>query len=235
MKYTVAPVKNIQRLNSASRSLVERAHGVPGIGVLWAPTGYGKTTAAAWMANQIDALYVRATATWTPSSMLGAIMRELQAEPRQRCADMLDHIVQDLAINTRPVLVDEADYLVDKKALVETLRDIHDLSSAPLWLIGMADFRRKVTHREQLQGRVAQWIEFRAADIEDARTLADAVCEVHISDDLLVSLHTASAGSMRAMTVGIYHIETLARRRGLDRISAKDWGKQSFVFRADAA
>lgn len=227
MKKAIANVKNIRLLYAAGQALLHRDPGVPGIGLLWGLTGAGKTTAAAWYANQVNALYVRACATWTPASMLGAFMRELDAEPMQRCSDMLEHIVQLLALENRPVFVDEADYLM-KKNLAETLRDVHDLSEAPLILIGMADFRRKVVHREQLAGRIAQWVEFRPADLDDARTLVDAVCEVDVGDELLERLHKATGGSMRDMTVGLSRIESVAKRMNQKKVTARDWGDRDF-------
>ncbi len=228
MRHQIAHVKNIKLLYQAGEALRTRAPGVPGIGLLWGPTGFGKTTAAAWYANQCNALYVRAVATWTPSSMLGALMRELDSQPMSRCADMVAFIVERLALENRPVFVDEADYLLSKK-LLETLRDLHDLSNAPLILIGMADFRRKVIHREQLAGRIAQWVEVRAADIDDARALATACCEVEVADDLLKDLQRETRGSMRGMTVGLDRIEAVARKLGKDRMTAKDWGNREFT------
>jgi DNA transposition AAA+ family ATPase len=174
---------------------------------------------------------VRANATWTPSAMLGSLMKELDATPRGSCSQMVDFIVEQLGQRARPVFVDEADYLVSKR-LLETLRDLHDLSTAPLILIGMADFRRRIIHKEQLAGRIAQWVEFKGADIEDARTLADAVCEVRVTNDLLESLHATTKGSMRGMIVGLSRIETFARRHGKETLSARDWGKQAFTLQS---
>jgi hypothetical protein len=230
MRYAVAHVKNISLLSDAGEALIRRAPGVPGIAVIWADTGAGKTTAAAWFANRVNAVYVRALATWTPSSMLGAILRELDVDPLSRCSDMVNKIAEELALKGRPLFVDEADHVISSKRLVETLRDLHDLSSSPLLLIGMADFMRQVKLREQLAGRVAQWVHFQPASLADARTLADAVCEVEISDDLLERLRSVARGSMRGLTVGLYKIEAFAKRTGKARVTAKDWGNRELTF-----
>lgn len=222
MRTRIAQTRNLRLLAEAGQALATRSPGLPGIGLVWGATGYGKTTAASWFRNASNAVYVRAYATWTPSAMLGAICRELDSVPQNRCSAMVDFIVEQLALRGRPLIVDEADYLLSSKKLLETLRDLHDVSTSPLIVIGMADFRRKVASREQFAGRIAQTVEFRAADLSDARVLADTVCEVAIADDLLERLHRASQGSMRLLAKALEERERAAKRQGLTKVTLSD-------------
>lgn len=230
MRFVVAGVKNISLLSDASDSLISRAPGVPGIGAIWAPAGAGKTTGVAWLAGKTNAVYVRALASWTPSSMLGDILRELDEGPRARCADAVRQIVDKLRASGRPLFVDECDYVVKRTALVETLRDIHDLSTVPLLLVGTDDFMRAVKLRQQLSGRVAHWVHFQPADLADARVLADAVCEVEVAGDLLERLHECVHGSMRGLTTGLVLIEKFGKRTGKTRVTLKDYGNRALNF-----
>ncbi len=229
MRNSIAHVKNIQMLATAADALSTRAPGTPGIGLIWGPSGYGKTIATAWLANQQNAGYVRAWPTWTPTSMLGAIMEDLGLKPLATTAHMIRSIVLALSTESRPLFIDEADYLADKPILLETLRSLHDVSSAPLILIGMRDFQRRVMHRDQLAGRISQWVEFQPADLADARILTDEVCEVKVADDLIERLHKASGGSMRAMVVGLSRIEQFARKKGLSKVAASEWAERPFT------
>lgn len=233
MKNKIAQVANIKMVYRAEESLRTRAPGVPGIGLLWGPTGFGKTTAITWLTNQprVNAVYVRAIAAWTPTAMLAAIMRELDDEPRARCAVMVDLIVRALVREDRPLFVDEADYLADNRKLLDTVRDLHDLSTTPLILIGTKDFQRRVMHQEQLAGRVSQWLEFQPAGLKDARILCDEVCEVRVGEDLLGAIHRAAGGSMRATVVALSRVESYARAEGLDAVALKEWGDRSFQWR----
>ena len=88
MRNKIAQVSNLKMVWRAQETLRTRAPGVPGLGVIWGPTGFGKTTAITWLANQprVNAVYVRMMALWTPAAMLAAIMRELDDEPRARDA-----------------------------------------------------------------------------------------------------------------------------------------------------
>src|SRR5690606_1482571 len=95
---------------------------------------------------------------------------------------MVNHIVSELAMGGRPLFVDEADYFVHNTKMLETLRDIHDLSQSPVILIGMAGIEKKLVHRLQFANRIYQAVEFLPADYEDARVLSDTVCEVYVED-----------------------------------------------------
>lgn len=232
MKYSIVPVKNVSRLKDAADHLTHRAIGMPGIGLVWGETGAGKTTAATWLFNRTNGVYVRALSLWTPSAMLGSIARELDLHVGGSCAAMVEAIVERLAMTGRPLFVDEADYLIEKKNLVETLRDIHDLSTVPLILIGMGDIKSKLGRRPQLQGRIAQEVHFGAAELDDAHALAARLLEgVHVDDDLVEWLHAESKGSIRNLVVGLARIEQEAQAQGLAQIGIEEWpaGKGLFT------
>jgi DNA transposition AAA+ family ATPase len=228
MRSKFAMVKNAIRLQAAYEQLAGRDPGTPGMGLVHGFTGYGKTTAVAWLVNQTHGIYVRSFATWTPSAMLGSLMVELGAEPLPSCARMAGHIVNELCRTGRPVFVDEADYLLANTKMIESLRDIHDASNVPVILIGMEGIERRLIHRQQLARRISHWVAFQPCDAEDARTLADTVCEVAIEDDLLLPLHGAAKGSIGLMVVGLARIEAVARGNRLKTMGAEQWGDRQF-------
>jgi len=245
MRYKICHTKNVARLSEAGDSLINRGPGMPGMGLIYGPTGYGKSTSATWFVNQCNGIYVRAMAMWCPSAMLAAILRELDIEQYGNNAVMCDRIIENLARHNRPLFIDEADYLLDSKRMVETLRDLHDMATVPVILIGMDGIQRKLLGRQQLAGRLAEWVEFAGADIEDARVLADGLCEVKVGDDLLEQLHLAASAklkggkivggaSARLMVVGLSRIEQLARHRGNKVMHLKDWPRGRDFFLGDA-
>lgn len=233
MRSKIVPVKNIARLSTAADALIHRAHGNPGMGLVHGETGYGKTTAVTWLINKTHGVYVRALASWTPSAMLKTICEELEIEPRGGAYKMVQDIVEGLTKAGRPLYVDEADYLVKSTRMTETLRDIHDMATSPVVLIGMAGIDRRLSHRKQLTGRILQDVHFHPADAEDARLLADHLCEVKVRDDLLDRVHRQCRGSVRLIVVSLSRIEGEARARNLGEIGLKEWGKGDF-FTGDA-
>lgn len=225
MRNQLAVTKNVAALQLAFEALSNRDSGVPGMGLVHGYTGAGKTTAITWLLNRSGGVYARAAATWTPSAMLGRIMQELGAEPLARGgAAMVEHITRELSRTQRPLFVDEADYLLGNLKMLETLRDIHDLSGMPVVLIGMEGIERRLVHRQQLARRISQWVEFMPSDFDDARILADTVCEVEIEEDLLQALHTEAKGSVGLMVVGLSRIEALAKGSGWKKVNADRWG-----------
>ncbi|MES9873118.1 MAG: ATP-binding protein [Candidatus Sedimenticola sp. 6PFRAG7] len=242
MKFKILPVKNVSRLNEAGQALIQRDLGMPGMGLIWGPTGYGKTTAATWFINQCHGVYIRAMRLWSPKSMLTALARELDLDVKGRNnGEMVELIIQRLAESNRTVFIDEADYIVESRRLTDTLRDIHDLSTVPVILIGMHGIEKRIRGNEQFTGRIAQWVAFEGLDMADARLLADGLAEVIIADDLLRQLHTAASpksrqggisggAEVRRLVVGLGRIEQYARSRGLTQIAADDWPTNNEFF-----
>jgi DNA transposition AAA+ family ATPase len=238
MRKKIVPIKNVMRLKAAGDALLRRAPGLPGIGLIWGPTGYGKTTATTWFVNQCHGVYIRAISQWSPKSMLGALARELDIDGRRRFnnGELVELIVQHLSECGRPIFIDEADYIVERKPLTDTLRDVHDLATVPVVLIGMHGIEKRIRGNEQFTGRVAQWVGFTGLDEEDARLLAEQLVEVRIGADLLAALYAdaspkgGTGAEARRLVVGLDNIEGYARSRGLSAIKRADWPEDRSFF-----
>lgn len=228
MKSVVAPVKNVKAFAIAGQALLDRSVHTPGIGVVTGPAGYGKSRTVAWWATRQQASYVRAMATWRAvGPMLSSICGELGITPRAKNDDTIKMVAEVLARSAvpRPLAVDEADYLVKHEVLLNALRDIHDLSGAPLVLIGMEHFlSRLVSLREQEQfvSRISQVVHFQALDREDAGELLRAIGEVKVEPDLVDRLFKETGGSARLLVVAMEQIERHAKNKGLTSVSATD-------------
>jgi len=179
----MAMTKNVRRFLAAVRELSDRPLGVEGMAILWGDPGEGKSTTVAFACNALDGIFLRANACWTITSMLSALMTELGLPRYGRKAPMVDAAVKAMSERPRPIFIDEADYLLRVKDLLDVMRDIYDVSGAPVVLIGMEDFARKVQSIGKFARRVTQWVKFSGIDAEDARTLADALCEVTVADE----------------------------------------------------
>jgi len=229
MRNELAVVSNVTKLRAAYDSLAARGRGVPGMALVHGFTGAGKTTAIAWLVNQVQGLYVRAASTWTPASMLGEMLIELGLTPSHRgSAAMMKTVADRIAATGRALFVDEADYLFSQSKMLDSLRDIHDVSGSPVVLIGMEGIESRAAGRKQLARRISQWVEFLPADREDTRTLAHTVCEVELADDLLQELHEQTNGSVGLMVVGMARIESLAKANDWAVVDADIWEGRPF-------
>lgn len=223
MRSKIVPTANIARLSAAATALLSRAPGMPGMGIVEGETGFGKSTGVAWMATKTRGVFVRAQSMSTPTSLLTAMCKELGIVKRAANAETVDEIVTQLSETSRPLFIDEADYLAKKTALIEMLRDIHDLASVPVVLIGMAGFQRKIRYLRQLTGRIAEAVEFLPATFDDAQALARELAEVTIAPDLVHKLYAETRGSIRLFVNGLSRIEQFASSRALDSIAANEW------------
>jgi DNA transposition AAA+ family ATPase len=235
MKDKIVQVKNLTRLGERCETLMASNARGPRIGVVYGDTGFGKSTGITWYGVRIArAPYVRAMELWTAGSMLKAIGRELDIEVSRELPKATEEVIAELARRNCMLMIDEADYVVDKKRLINTLRDIHDVAQTPMLLVGMADFAKKLRARldqRQFSGRIAFEQEFQPLDMEDTHAMARELLDgVKIDEALLRKLHEDCEGSARLTVVGLQRIETLAKAKGLDRVTAALWGDRPLNF-----
>lgn len=229
MKTRIVPVQNIARLTTAADALIHRAHGVPGMGLVEGEPGLGKTTAITWLINKCNGIYVRALATFTPAALLGKLLEEVSRSPRGSCSRMCNELMQALTDNPRPIFIDEADYIIDSRRMVDTLRDIHDMTGVPVVLIGMKGIGTRLAHLEQLHSRLMQKVIFQPCDLADTQLLADSLCEVRVRPDLVERVQRLSGGSARRVVVLLASIEAHARTLALAEIGEAEWQKGAEV------
>ncbi len=229
MKHQIIPVKNVARLASAYQALEERPINTPGMGLVWGDTGRGKTTATTWLINRCNGIYVRALALWNATSMIRAIAEELDIDAKGTRAVIEMRVIEKLAETQRPLFVDEADHIVGNEQMMETLRDIHDLSTVPVVMIGMANMRKKIARYAQLENRIMHWIEFAPCDRDDAITMAKGLCDVNIEESLLDELIDATRGEIRRLVVGLAQIEDEAKTQGLSIIGKSQFKREFFL------
>jgi DNA transposition AAA+ family ATPase len=230
MKDEMAMTKNVRRFLAAVRELNDRPMGVEGMAILWGEPGEGKSTTVAFACNTLDGIFLRANTCWTPTSMLAALMVELGQPTGNRRSPMVEAAVKRLSDQPRPIFIDEADYLFRQADMLDVMRDIYDVTGSPVVLIGMEDFARKVQAKGKFARRITQWVEFSGIDHDDARTLADALCDVKVADDLLEHVHTAARKNIGRMVTGLARIEQFGRLNALDTVTKKAWANRPLFY-----
>jgi len=233
MKNEMVKTTDVRRFMQSVEDLLNRPMGTEGMGLLWGPPGTGKTTSLAYVANVYDAVYVRAVGCWTVTSMLGDLCRELGGKRMLRRSDMVEYIVEELSKDgraPRPIFIDEADYCFRQFEMIDSLRDIYDLSGCPVVLIGMEDIARRIRTHERIARRITQWIEFKGLDLTDTEQVAAEICDVTLSSDLLRHLHKETGGNIGRIIIGLSKIEKFALANGLETITGANWGERPLYF-----
>lgn len=226
----VAPLQNVGLCLSALEKAAHRPGHLPGMVVLYGPSGYGKSTAAAYVATRLDAYYVEARSSWTKKAMLEAILTSMDirkgraVQPARTIAGMADQIAEQLALSGRPLIIDEMDHVVERNA-VELVRDLYEASRAAILLIGEEALPGKLAQWERFHGRILDWVAAQPADIEDGKSLRDLYCDrVRVADDLLADVVAAAEGSVRRICVNLERIQEQGQLEGRDVMDRAAWG-----------
>ncbi|MES0879672.1 AAA family ATPase [Roseibium sp. SCP14] len=218
----LAEVKNVARFLTLVETLIERPEGLPGLGVFHGYSGLGKTQASIFAQNMTDAMRIEVGESWSKKTLLQKILVEARVEPRRATiADLTELAINALADNwPRPLFIDEADKLADKKML-ELVRELHEHSQVPVLLIGEEQLPEKLETVERVHNRVLDWVAADYCDHDDARLLAEVVCpELTISDDLIDYLIETTKGRARGLVINFNRIKEHAcnyREKDLSR------------------
>lgn len=219
-----APLRNIQILEELLLRSVNREPHLPGIVTFSGPSGFGKSTAVAYVASHHQAIYVEVRSVWTKKAFLEAALQQLGLQPAKTIATMADQVSQELAMSQRPLMIDEADNLVDRN-LVELVRDLYEQSKAPVVLIGEELLPQKLKRWERFHGRVMDWAQALPADANDVRALVRHYApDIELRDDLVERLVRDAHGSVRRIVTNIDRIAYVARAEDIKVIGLKDWG-----------
>ncbi len=225
------PLKNVAAFMVMTQRLVDRDLHLPGIGVASGPSGYGKSFASIYAQNKTRAIRVEVGDSWTRRSLLAAILHELGRTPQKRTiiSDMAAEAINFLADDPRrPLIVDEADKLVDK-GFIELVRELHEHSGVPIILIGEEKLPTKLLAFERVHNRVLDWLQVQPCDLEDTQALAKAFApKMTIDDDLLAQVCAQSGGRARRIVVNVSRIAELGKNKGKMHLGLKDWGAVPF-------
>lgn len=220
-----AEITNIRLCDVALERAIERTQSLPGMVCLYGPSGFGKSVAALLVANSRRAYYIQAKSVWTKKHTLTAILHEMGITPAATIPMMMDQAAQELAMSGRPLIVDEMDHLVEKKA-VELIRDLYEASQAPILLIGEEQLPNKLKRWERFHGRVLAWIPAQPISLEDAKKLLPIYAHgINVEDDMIKHLVHISGGSVRRVAVNLEAIREKAIEYGWETVDRRTWGK----------
>lgn len=211
-------LKNVAKFMAMIQRLTEREPHLPNIGMFNGPSGFGKTYAGIFAANRVAARMIEVKDFWSRSSFWSALCGELGVPLRRkqaRIAEMAAAAIDRLADEPRrPLIIDEADRLVDK-GLIEVARDIADSTGIPVILVGEERLPSKLLSFERVHNRVLDWYAAQPADLDDARLLASAIYpKLKFEDDLLEHVRRQSGGRPRRIITNLSRLSEASRNRG---------------------
>lgn len=184
--------------------------------------GLGKTTILQRWAAMETCVYLRAKTEWKPYWMLGELLVGLgvQTVPNgyerrfRACVEALGdrRLAAATARQQFAIIIDEADHVSAKGALVENLRDLTDLTHVPVVLVGMGRIRDNLTKHPATASRVNRYVPFQPADLNGVSQFLAAKCEIPVAPDLAGFVAQATRGFNREILEAIKSIERFGLR-----------------------
>ncbi len=223
---SIAPLTNVTLAVEAMEQAINRGQGLPGMVCLYGPSGYGKSKAAAFVANKYRCYYIEAKSIWQRKTYLINILKDMGVVPERTMDLMLDQICEQLTLSQRPLIIDEADYLVDK-GWAKLLMDIYEGSRAPIMIIGEENISANLKKKngEKVHNRIIDWQPAQPASMADGQLLTRIYSpDVVIADDLLEHIINTVNGCTRRVAVNINKVRKTAKAEGRESAELAWWG-----------
>lgn len=222
MKKGFVTTANFKRLTEAHHAVERRGAREAGYVIVRSRYGVGKSTLVERFALDHDAIFVRCMETWTKRGLLDAVAQVMGLDTRGRNSEVQARIIGRQAVDMRPMIFDEADFLVRSTAAqLECIRDITDTTLCSCFLIGMETFGNRLVRYGHIADRVARVVEFTPLTLADAHAVCDKLCEVPLTPEVVSEVHRQSDGRMRLALAAISNIEQWAEANGWQSVAAE--------------
>ena len=137
---------------------MDRPQHLPGIIGFSGHSGFGKSTAAAYVAARRQADYIEVRSIWKQKAFLEELVALLRLSPERTIYRMMKQVVGAMVTSGRPLIIDEFDHAIDNN-LVEIVRDIYEQTGSTIVLIGEEKMPRKLKQWERFDGRIFDWLQ----------------------------------------------------------------------------
>ncbi|MEW5745245.1 MAG: ATP-binding protein [Nitrospirota bacterium] len=226
MRKVFAKTSNVNAFVAAMNRLQHRQEGIPGMALIFSAPGLGKTRTALWhwMNNQSNSAFLRIKKLMTGKWLLAEVVKELGGDPAGSTQKLYEQAREILSHRQTCLFIDEVDYLAHDQRILETLRDLHDETDAPITFIGMDKADKKLMRFKHLYSRFSEIVEFKPLSAADIKSIAEQMCEVPLTDDAVQHIYNETreySVGFRRVVVWLYRAEAIARTNSLKEIAAQ--------------
>lgn len=221
MKTKFVNTSNVLKFNQALSELKKRGASEACIVVVDGLPGLGKTTSLSRFAAREQAIYLRAKKEYKPSWFLNELLSELRQDAPHAFQKKFNLALRSLmqrqqaaiaAGKNFALIIDEADHVSTNSAIMETVRDLSDMTELPMILVGMGKIRSNLARFPQIASRVSKYVNFEPAKLEDVRLFFNEKCEIPVADDLAGFVHKVTNGYNREIIEAMAIIERFGMR-----------------------
>lgn len=224
MKKVFVKTTNYERFQAAIRALENRGAPEAGWLLVAGDPARGKSTIVDEWSAKNDAIYMRAKEQWTPRFFVDELLDKLKLDASGKPKERFQRLISKIGHEQLPIIIDEVQHaLRDNAAVLETLRDITDLTETAVILVaGIEQVQTKIARHKAIASRIAKVVDFEANSIEDTALVCQEMADVQIAPDLVAEIHRQSEGLMRGIVNAIAAIELHARRNKAQVVTLAD-------------
>lgn len=195
------------------RSLPETA---PRMGLAYGNFGLGKSMGFERIAVKENAILLRATQTWSKSSLLIKLCTELGLDTKGHSPAMYERVREAFILDPRIVIIDEVDALLkaEKVPVLELLRDLHDETQIIIFFIGMEEANAKFKRYRHYYSRIVELVKFEGIVLKDIVSYC-ALSKVKIEDDL-IEYFVKRYPNLRQIKVLLLRLENWSEMNGME-------------------
>lgn len=217
MKNVFVKTKNVKKFVSLMEDLQKLPPNIPKLALVYGEHGVGKTRTIIWWATKNDAIYVRANNEMTQNALLRAIVEELGERPFYLMQENYNLIIRHLKQEPKILIIDEIDYLIGNKNVIEILRDIQDNTGSPIVLVGMGSVDKKIARFKHFEDRLYKKLKFEHFNKTDILEILNELTELKFSDDALEYLATRT-NQFRQLVKLLERIEKLSKTNSITEL-----------------
>lgn len=210
--------RNYIKLVESFANLKNLPETAPRIGLSFGDFGLGKTVGLEKIAAQENAILLRATQTWSKSSLLIKLCTELGLDTKGHSSMMHERVKESFILEPRIVIIDEVDALLkaEKLTVLELLRDLHDETQIIVFFVGMEEANAKFKKYRHYYSRIVELIKFEGIILQDIESFC-ALSDVKIEQDL-IHFFVKRYPNLRQIKVLLLRLENWCEMNGLTNV-----------------
>jgi replication-associated recombination protein RarA len=227
----MSAIENVTRAQNTLNILLTRPRSeMVGLGLIYGAPGLGKTRFAKRTAFTKGYVYMQLESTMNQRAFLKSLLRTLQIfysvpAPIKGSKQQIFEEVRDILLLAPDtvIFIDEIDYAFSDKAMLGTIRDFVDTTTATIVLFGMQGaYASLLKANAHYFDRCNAFCEFQSLSRADTALICKEVSDVELAPEALKWIHDSSRGTIRKVIKNINFLEQVAAAKGLKTITAKE-------------
>lgn len=216
---------NVSLAMEAVESVLNRSAHLPGAVTFTGFSGFGKSIAVEYVAQQYRGFYVEFQDNWSKADYIKMLMLVMDIKKLKGWSenDCVQAIIDELGASRRPLIIDEFDQLIDRKHVAGSLMaltlNIIKKSSGAVILVGEELLPQKIKAYEKFDNCLYDRYLAKPSKLNDCRILARHYYpELEMRDDLLEATVMRCKGITRRICINLDRFAAEARDLGITSI-----------------